>query len=35
MNGFILKVDFIEIDILPEFYKNQIFSIKFSLSNFP
>jgi hypothetical protein len=33
-NGFILKVDFIETDILPEFYQNQIFSIEFLLSNF-
>jgi hypothetical protein len=30
-----LKVDFIEIDILPEFYQNWNFPIEFPLPNFP
>jgi hypothetical protein len=30
-----LKVDFIEIDILPKFYWNQNFPIEFPLLNFP
>jgi len=29
-----LKVDFIDTDILPKFYWNQILLIEFSLSNF-